>query len=823
MTAATAATATASTTTTTNATTAATAATAAKAATKATATRPMPAARMPAPVALSLAASTVALLAWALGEAMRPLLAGVAPWPLGATMLGWFAASASSAGTPGRGPGGFARDDAGGHAMRSGAAAATLVVAAVHAMRHGPAAALAVAVAGVVLPALAAALLTHLATRFPPRGVGGREVRLLAGALALVPLAALLRSLAEPAASAIPGPEDGPGGGPGGALAALLAGELLAATVFAPLALALAPWVAARIAPDRRSHGGATAGPDASWTVPHRRPMAIAAAAIAACAALTAALLLAGHADLARIAAVGHLPIGLLIARSVPGGRGALALAVNACAMACLHAAWPDPVAGAGRDALRDPATLLTLAGVFALQFLLQSVGTDRRESARALVRRSMQSDLSGLPNQRALLRIVDAMLSRPERRAFWLVGVVLPDIARWSDLTDRAAAAELERAVADRLDACFGPLGARLSHPASGRFVLTVDDRPDGLAIRRTLHAALGGQRFDTRGQSIRLRHLAGIVDVPAGTPLDAQAVLTTLSMALQRAALEPAGIHRTTATEAALADYRTELHTVEAVGRALDEGRIRLYAERIEPARPDGPAPLRFEVLARVLDESGGLLEPGQFLPAVLHAGLSSELDRLVFERTVAFLASDPRLHAATRSCSINVSGPTLCDPGFPEHVRRCLDTHAVDPARLTLEITESSAIADLELARAHVERLAGMGLGIALDDFGTGLATFDYLKRLRADVLKVDGSFVRSLVGSDLDREIVASMVRIARATGALTVAEWIETDAQRELVAALGVDFVQGRLIAPPVPIEDLPVPAPDDGSASGAGR
>jgi EAL domain-containing protein (putative c-di-GMP-specific phosphodiesterase class I) len=111
-----------------------------------------------------------------------------------------------------------------------------------------------------------------------------------------------------------------------------------------------------------------------------------------------------------------------------------------------------------------------------------------------------------------------------------------------------------------------------------------------------------------------------------------------------------------------------------------------VGLFAERIEPASPAPTEGLRFEVLVR----------------------------------TVAHLAAHPGLHAATRLCSISVAGPTLCDPAFPDFVKRALSTHRVDP-----------------------QRLADRGLSIALDDFGTGRATFDYLKRRHADLLKIDGA--------------------------------------------------------------------------------
>lgn len=544
---------------------------------------------------------------------------------------------------------------------------------------------------------------------------------------------------------------------------------------------------------------------------PSRQSLAMAGGAIAACVLGSTALRWLGFEDLSRVFAVVHLLLGLLIARSIPGAPGAALLGVNAFAMA---ASYTSAFAPESVDAIaRAPeiGVLLLLGGIFSLQSLLHSVSADSREAARALIRQAMRSDLSGLPNERALARIVSTLLSRPRRTRFWLVGVVLPDIARWSDLTDSAAAAELERSVAGRLRATFEPLGARVAHPSSGRFVLTIGDRVDGLGIRQRLRSTLGGQRFDTFQQSIQLRYHAGMVEVPANADVGADSVLTALSMSLQRAANDPTGIHRATVSAALIDDYRTELRTIETVSRALNEGRIKLYAERIEPCSPKAGDMLHFEVLVRIEGDDGEVLQPKQFLPAIWHAGLHSKLDRLVFVRTVAYLAAHRRLHDAVHLCSINVCGPTLCDPEFPEYVKRCLSTHAVDPRRLMIEITESSAIADLELARAHVARLSEMGLAIALDDFGTGLATFDYLKRLRADVLKIDGSFIRQVVNDPLDREIVATIVRIARATGARTVAEWIETPEQKAIAQELGVDFLQGRLIASPVPIETLAIP------------
>lgn len=761
-------------------------------------------------VALAAASAVLALLAWAVGRAAAHAWTPIDFWPLAATMLGWLAVAPGGVAANGREasttpPVAQRRE---GMRLRGLAAlGAGLTVFGAECAQAGPAAGFAAAAAGVGVPLLGATLLARLAALSPPRGMGNTELRLLGAAIAFAPLATVLR-LAPHGLLQHP-PVDA------------LLGDLLAATVFASLGAALARPVAARIvrrpahpAAGARTAGSTGAGSDADTEadtarIPRAR-LAMGLVVFAACVGGAWALRAAGLAEFARVVAVLHLVLGLFVAMTMHGPRGAVALAINSVAMAIgFTAAFaPDRVDAEGAAIVRELATLTLMGSVFALQSILNSLSSDSRQAARMLIRQALRSDLSWVPKQQALARIVDAMLARPGRGRFWLIGVVLPDIARWSDLLDSAATAELERSVLGRLRSTFEPLGSRVLHPSSGRFLLLIGDRIDGLRIRQLLRSTLGDQRFETNEHTIQLRYHAGMVEIPPDTGVGSAAVLTSLSMSLQRAANDPAGIHRATVSPELVDGYRTELRTIEAVSRALTEGRIHLFAERIDPAGPSRDTGLHYEVLSRVEGEDGRLLQPGQFLPAVWHAGLHGKLDRLVFTRTIASLAADRPLHDATRLCSINVCGPTLCDPEFPDYVQRCLATHAVDPRRLMIEITESTAIADLELARAHVLRLAELGVAVGLDDFGTGLATFDYLKRLRASVLKIDGSFVRRIVEDPLDREIVASIVRMARATGAKTVAEWIETAEQRAIVAALGVDYVQGRLVAAPVPIAQI---------------
>jgi EAL domain-containing protein (putative c-di-GMP-specific phosphodiesterase class I) len=752
------------------------------------------------PAALVAASAAIALLAWAVGVFWSSLGLTIDLWPLGVVLLGWLSR------VPSYQRGGRRSATAESRLRMACAAAAAVAVGGADAAWSGGWHAGWTVAAGVLVP-LATLVALQAGRRDSPAtavAVAGNESRLLMAAMACALVGGVLRGFDGTSLRGGPLPI---------AFGQLIFGDLISATVFLPLGSTLGGLMlglAQRMAGAGRAD--ADTPPAEAPSVSSRAIVAASCGAILLIAGISTALRLTGHADTARLVAVAHLLAGLVVARSIPGTSGALLLVANGFAMlsAFVTTAMTSPVATSGEPA-QEAVTLLLLAGVFALQSMLQSVTTDGRSVARTLIQQALHVDLSSLPNPRAIARIVDALLARPRRSRFWMVSVVLPDVARWSELTDRRAAGALERTMVGRLKTEFEPIGGRVAHPALGRFLITLGDRVDGLGIRQKLRAALGGGRSTFNDPSMQVRFHAGIVEVPANAEVGSDAVLDTLSMAMQRASIDPSGIHRATVSSELIDEYRTELRTLDVVTRALDSGRLRLFVERIEAVSTSSTAPLHYEILARIEDEDGRLLQPREFLPAVWNGGMQNRLDRLVFVRTVAHLAQDTALHEATRLCSINVFGPTLCDPDFPDYVQRCLDSHRVDPQRLMIEITESHAISDMELARAHVARLSAIGLSIALDDFGTGLATFDYLKRLKADVLKIDGSFVRHVVDDPVDREIVSAITRLARATGARTVAEWVETPEQRAALQDLGVDYLQGRLISSPEPIESLKAP------------
>jgi EAL domain-containing protein (putative c-di-GMP-specific phosphodiesterase class I) len=180
-----------------------------------------------------------------------------------------------------------------------------------------------------------------------------------------------------------------------------------------------------------------------------------------------------------------------------------------------------------------------------------------------------------------------------------------------------------------------------------------------------------------------------------------------------------------------------------------------------------------------------------------------LAEAVDAWVLREAVRLLAAKDGLRL-----SVNVNARSIGDAAVAL-LREELTRTAVDPARLTVEVAESAAIADLERSRRFALALRALGCSIALDDFGAGLGSFSSLKRLPVDYLKIDGEFVRGLAANPIDREVIRAIVLLARAVGRSTVAELVPDADTLEMLAADGVGLAQGFHIGHPRPVSELP--------------
>jgi EAL domain-containing protein (putative c-di-GMP-specific phosphodiesterase class I) len=217
-------------------------------------------------------------------------------------------------------------------------------------------------------------------------------------------------------------------------------------------------------------------------------------------------------------------------------------------------------------------------------------------------------------------------------------------------------------------------------------------------------------------------------------------------------------------------------------------------------------------YEALVRLADDPGGqLVAPGRFLPAAERYGLIREIDRMVLAQTVALLAGEHGEHGVR--VAINCSSLSITDGGMLAEIERQLASGRVDPAQLVIEVTETAAISDMARARAFCAGVQELGCAVALDDFGAGFGSFQYLKHLPFQYLKIDGDFIRELPASPQDQLVVRALVELARGMGKQTIAEYVGCAATVALLREIGVDYAQGFEVGRPHPAIPLAAYSP----------
>ena len=232
-----------------------------------------------------------------------------------------------------------------------------------------------------------------------------------------------------------------------------------------------------------------------------------------------------------------------------------------------------------------------------------------------------------------------------------------------------------------------------------------------------------------------------------------------------------------------------RPDLIIAEQVKQALRDDRLVLAYQPIVSAH-DG-TPEFYEGLVRMLDEDGQPIPAGVFVPIVEQMGLMRLVDRKVLDVGITVLKENPEI-----SLSINVSGMTAVDPVWLHQLHEHLEARPDVAPRLILEITETVALDDIADSSRFVRSLNEFGCRVALDDFGAGYTSFRHLRGLNVDLVKIDGSFVRDLPTNQDNQLFVRTLINLAKGIGLKTVAEWVENEAEAELLRGEKVDYLQG---------------------------
>lgn len=263
---------------------------------------------------------------------------------------------------------------------------------------------------------------------------------------------------------------------------------------------------------------------------------------------------------------------------------------------------------------------------------------------------------------------------------------------------------------------------------------------------------------------------------------------------------------MHMYVPNDAAIEQRRGQMEWVQRLQQALDNHHFELYCQSIKPVNGNPGVP-HVEVLLRMKSEDGGLISPNEFLPAAERYHMMPSIDRWVLREVFECL----KRHETNRNelvdmVAVNLSGQSMGDEEFLGYVLKLFEQYKVPGKQVCFEVTETSVISNITYARNFISVMKNFGCRFALDDFGSGLSSFQYLKDLDVDFIKIDGSFIRSMTYNDNSYNMVTSINHIGHVMGLKTIAEFVENDEISSLLEDIGVDYIQGYFVDKPHPID-----------------
>ncbi|MDF0731838.1 EAL domain-containing protein [Pseudomonas entomophila] len=464
-----------------------------------------------------------------------------------------------------------------------------------------------------------------------------------------------------------------------------------------------------------------------------------------------------------------------------------------------------------------DYVVLITTLAVLAVA-LLTSVLDARLESRTAELARSLtlanqeltqlalHDTLTGLPNRTLLAdRIEQAMAKVAEQGGcFALVFIDLDGFKPVNDAFGHHVGDLLLKAVAGRLR---GNLHSQdtLARIGGDEFVLLVElaeaDDAVGVAARQV---NLVSQPFRVAEHDLQLSASLGIALYP-GNGADQHELLRNADAAMYHA--KSAGKNGYSFFDTSMnSNARQQLQLLQDLRTALDQGQFRLYYQpKFDAVQRQA---IGAEALLRWEHPQHGLLPPDRFIGLAEKTGLIIPIGEWVLGeacRQMRVWLDQGREHWRI---AVNLSAIQFCYPGLVDSVAQALAANDLPANRLTLEITETTAMRDADASLAILQRLSDMGVDLSIDDFGTGYSSLMYLKRLPANELKIDRGFVRDLEQDSDDAAIVSAIVALGQALGLRIVAEGVETDRPQDFLTRLGCDSLQGYLLGMPVPAEQF---------------
>ncbi len=460
---------------------------------------------------------------------------------------------------------------------------------------------------------------------------------------------------------------------------------------------------------------------------------------------------------------------------------------------------------------LSRPARQFTSEEIDFLQSVanLVSAAMEAERSEERLQHLALHDPLTGLPNRTLFRDRLDQAIRRHERDETG-IAVLFCDLDRFKMVNDalgHAIGDQLLREVAGRLVELVRP-GDTVARFGGDEFAVLCDDVDApavGLEVARRITRTLGREPIDLAGAEVLANLSIGVAACVDGG-CTAEELLRNADAAMYRAkdlGRGRAELFHSDDRDALL--ERFELTTALSSALARDQFVLR-YQPEVEL---DGTT-VWVEALLRWQHPSRGELDPSQFMAIAEETGEIADIGAWALRQALAdFARWQTDAGADAPSCvSVNLSARQLQEPDLIGSVRDALADSGVEPAALWFEITETAVLVQPDLAAEVLDELKELGVGLAIDDFGTGYSSLTYARRLPADALKIDRSFVSGM-GSDLrDHSIASAVIGLAHTLGILAIAEGVETEQQLAALRRDGCDYAQGYLWARPLAADDV---------------
>lgn len=437
---------------------------------------------------------------------------------------------------------------------------------------------------------------------------------------------------------------------------------------------------------------------------------------------------------------------------------------------------------------------------------------TASRELQRQLSHQATHDTLTGLLNRGAFEGQAAELVSHARRdEGEHVLGYLdLDQFKLVNDTCGHIAGDELLNQVANLIkdQVRTGDVVARLGGDEFG-ILLRQCPVDVGVRIAEQIREAIHAFRFPWGDKQFAIGASIGLVKIDADTE-NLSKLLSIADAACYAAKdLGRNRVHVYQPDDQELARRRGQMQWVSRIRAALDHDRFRLYFQTIAPVHQAVGQGGHYEIFVRMLDDEGGIVPPGAFIPAAERYNLMQEIDLWVIRNALAWLGDRQRRDPENiQLCALNLSGASVGDEACLAAIRASLQRYKVDARKLCFEITETAAIANLALATRFIHELKAFGCKFALDDFGSGLSSFGYLKNLPVDYLKIDGAFIKDINRDSMDAVMVQSINTIGHQMGLKTIAEFVENAEVLDTLREIGVDYVQGYHIDRPRPLEQL---------------